>query len=268
MGRRRRLLLGALVVGVVVVQHWLHRAAVSQAPARDVSWVTSPEFEEAVRARDAALAARDEATRVVAALNREALAAAVAAKRPAARAPSAPPAAAAAVLVGVASQFAEIAGLKLASIPVAKGGTKPATPPDRRGDDARARATAACFGNATRPPGGRRRRALGRPSLRMYAARPSTRNIRAVTMVREPLGRVVSAWHYRCHNPNWDCFHVPGATQWSERKRADERNRHDATLHVWAASTLCGELRNADLLDLPGCGAAAAARARAYCADA
>ena len=57
----------------------------------------------------------------------------------------------------------------------------------------------------------------------MYAARPSTRNIRAVTMVREPLGRVVSAWHYRCHNPNWDCFHVPGATQWSERKRADEQ---------------------------------------------
>ena len=56
-----------------------------------------------MRARDAALAARDEATRVVAALNREALAAAVAAKRPAARAPSAPPAAAAAVLVGVAS---------------------------------------------------------------------------------------------------------------------------------------------------------------------
>ena len=227
------------------------------------------------------------------------------------------------------------------------------------------------------------------PSLRMYAARPSTRKIRAVTMVREPLGRVVSAWHYRCHNPNWDCFHVPGATQWSERKRADESwhlkppnathagyasfaefldmphyqnvqvrmlgkdrfpydaapvvaddvfaaidvatrtfavvgvfelfdhsvallgrlagvplvpadfervraqhspqygafaaalaaddglarrafdaNRHDATLHVWAASTLCGELRNADLLDLPGCGAAAAARARAYCADA
>ena len=223
----------------------------------------------------------------------------------------------------------------------------------------------------------------------MYAARPSTRKIRAVTMVREPLGRVVSAWHYRCHNPNWDCFHVPGATQWSERKRADEQwhlkppnathagyasfsdfldmphyqnvqvrmlgkdrfpydaapvvaddvfaaidvatrtfavvgvfelfdhsvallgrlagvplvaadfervraqhspqygafaaalaadddlarrafdaNRHDATLHVWAASTLCGELRNADLLDLPGCGAAAAARARAYCADA
>jgi hypothetical protein len=46
------------------------------------------------------------------------------------------------------------------------------------------------------------------------------------------------------------------------------RNRHDATLHVWAASTLCGELRSADLLDLPGCGAAAAARARAYCAGA
>ena len=41
--------------------------------------------------------------------------------------------------------------------------------------------------------------------------------------MREPLGRVVSAWHYRCHNPNWDCFHVPGATQWSERKRADEQ---------------------------------------------
>ena len=29
-------------------------------------------------------------------------------------------------------------------------------------------------------------------------------------MVREPLGRVVSAWHYRCHNPNWDCFHIDG----------------------------------------------------------
>ena len=38
-------------------------------------------------------------------------------------------------------------------------------------------------------------------------------------MVREPLSRVVSAWHYRCHNPNWDCFHVPGATQWGARKR-------------------------------------------------
>ena len=29
----------------------------------------------------------------------------------------------------------------------------------------------------------------------------------------------MSAWHYRCHNPNWDCFHIDGSVQWAERKR-------------------------------------------------
>jgi len=32
--------------------------------------------------------------------------------------------------------------------------------------------------------------------------------MRHVTIIREPVGRVISAWHYRCHNPNFDCYHV------------------------------------------------------------
>ena len=70
------------------------------------------------------------------------------------------------------------------------------------------------------------------------------------------------------HSPQYGAFAAALAADDDLARRAFDANRHDATLHVWAASTLCGELRNADLLDLPGCGAAAAARARAYCADA
>ena len=58
------------------------------------------------------------------------------------------------------------------------------------------------------------------PQLSLFfGARSPNRHLKAVTMVREPLGRVVSAWHYRCHNPNWDCFHIDGSVQWAERKR-------------------------------------------------
>ena len=58
------------------------------------------------------------------------------------------------------------------------------------------------------------------PQLSLFfGARSLNRHLKAVTMVREPLGRVVSAWHYRCHNPNWDCFHIDGSVQWAERKR-------------------------------------------------
>ena len=234
------------------------------------------------------------------------------------------------------------------------------------------------------------------PQLRLFAMRPATKRVRAVTMVREPVSRVVSAWHYRCHNPNFDCFHVPGATQWRDRKKdpdwylkapngttassssvgggdyvtfrefldlphyhniqtrmlakdrfpydvtpvsaddvfaaidvatstfavvgvfelfdhsvallaamagvpvaaadfervrathspqyaafsdalrrddglaraAFDANRHDATLHVWASSRLCAQLRHHGLLDLPGCALPVAGHARAYCDDA
>lgn len=26
--------------------------------------------------------------------------------------------------------------------------------------------------------------------------------------MRDPVTRFVSAWHYRCHHPNYDCFNV------------------------------------------------------------
>ena len=29
-----------------------------------------------------------------------------------------------------------------------------------------------------------------------------------VTIMRDPVTRFVSAWHYRCHHPNYDCFNV------------------------------------------------------------
>ena len=37
---------------------------------------------------------------------------------------------------------------------------------------------------------------------------PPTSPTRAVTMLRDPVARVVSAWFYRCHNPNRDCYNV------------------------------------------------------------
>jgi len=27
-----------------------------------------------------------------------------------------------------------------------------------------------------------------------------------LTVLRKSLSRVVSSWHYRCHNPNFDCY--------------------------------------------------------------
>jgi hypothetical protein len=32
----------------------------------------------------------------------------------------------------------------------------------------------------------------------------------SVTMLRDPVARVVSAWFYRCHSPNRDCYNVRG----------------------------------------------------------
>ncbi|KAJ1461677.1 hypothetical protein M885DRAFT_558114 [Pelagophyceae sp. CCMP2097] len=57
------------------------------------------------------------------------------------------------------------------------------------------------------------------PQLHLFAAKPALRKVRAVTMLRDPLSRVISAWHYRCHNPNFDCFHLPGTVQWKERRQ-------------------------------------------------
>jgi len=34
------------------------------------------------------------------------------------------------------------------------------------------------------------------------------RNLPSVTIFRNPVTRYVSGWHYRCHNPNSDCFDV------------------------------------------------------------
>lgn len=56
-------------------------------------------------------------------------------------------------------------------------------------------------------------------------------DVKGVTMVREPLSRVVSAWFYRCHNPNFDCYDVPGAAPWAVQvKRARGRVLDDAAL--------------------------------------
>lgn len=30
----------------------------------------------------------------------------------------------------------------------------------------------------------------------------------SVTIMRDPATRFISAWHYRCHNPNYDCFGI------------------------------------------------------------
>lgn len=57
------------------------------------------------------------------------------------------------------------------------------------------------------------------PQLRLYAAKPGFQSVRAVTMLRDPVSRVVSAWHYRCHSPNFDCYDVPGATKWALQAR-------------------------------------------------
>lgn len=57
------------------------------------------------------------------------------------------------------------------------------------------------------------------PQLRLYAAKPGFGDVKAVAMVRDPVSRVISAWHYRCHNPNFDCFRLPGAAQWGLQMR-------------------------------------------------
>lgn len=57
------------------------------------------------------------------------------------------------------------------------------------------------------------------PQLQLYAAKPGFRSVRAVTMLRDPVSRVVSAWHYRCHSPNFDCYDVPGAAKWALQAR-------------------------------------------------
>ena len=45
-----------------------------------------------------------------------------------------------------------------------------------------------------------------------------------------------------------------------------EKNGHDQTLHREASVRLCRQLRENDLLELPGCADPAAAKARAFCA--
>ena len=45
-----------------------------------------------------------------------------------------------------------------------------------------------------------------------------------------------------------------------------EKNVHDQTLHREASVRLCRQLRENDLLELPGCADPAAAKARAFCA--
>ena len=42
------------------------------------------------------------------------------------------------------------------------------------------------------------------PRLYKWLARP----LPSVTILRNPVTRFVSAWHYRCHHPNYDCFNV------------------------------------------------------------
>jgi len=83
------------------------------------------------------------------------------------------------------------------------------------------------------------------PQLALFfGIRSATRHLKAVTMVRGPVGRAISAWHYRCHNPNWDCFHIAGSVQWAERRRAKHDwyahppNRSDALPWVSFASFL------------------------------
>mmetsp|Transcript_17121 Transcript_17121/g.22207 ORF Transcript_17121/g.22207 Transcript_17121/m.22207 type:complete len:421 (+) Transcript_17121:67-1329(+) len=55
------------------------------------------------------------------------------------------------------------------------------------------------------------------PTLRNHITRYP--KIRAVTVLRDPRSRVVSAWFYRCHNANFDCFNVDGAIPWQIAKR-------------------------------------------------
>lgn len=57
------------------------------------------------------------------------------------------------------------------------------------------------------------------PQLGLYSQKLGFEEVKAVTMVRDPVSRVVSAWHYRCHNPNFDCFDVPGAAKWGAQIR-------------------------------------------------
>ena len=45
-----------------------------------------------------------------------------------------------------------------------------------------------------------------------------------------------------------------------------EKNVHDRTLHREASVRLCRQLRENDLLELPGCADPVAAKARAFCA--
>ena len=45
-----------------------------------------------------------------------------------------------------------------------------------------------------------------------------------------------------------------------------EKNVHDQTLHREASVRLCRQLRENDLLELPGCADPVAAKARAFCA--
>ena len=291
---RRLAALAGLAVAVIFVQSLLHRratAATPRPPDLSAAWVESPDFAAALAQRDAALRERDEAQRLAAAADRASLAA-MAKRLAAARASNASAAAAAArsapaggsrLLDGVASQWAEIAGLHDAGAPTAAARDARAAGVTRCFVAAAADAAAgggvgggaaaelwtasggakrlifvhlpkcggsaltaalrrfACAANGPASdccenPGFCQRakpkpRVCGAllnchghtPQLKLFRARPATRRVRAVAMVREPLGRAISAWHYRCHNPNWDCFDVPGATQWRSRKRANPR---------------------------------------------
>jgi hypothetical protein len=42
------------------------------------------------------------------------------------------------------------------------------------------------------------------PRIEKWLSKP----LPSVTILRDPRTRFVSAWHYRCHHPNYDCFGV------------------------------------------------------------
>lgn len=67
------------------------------------------------------------------------------------------------------------------------------------------------------------------------------------------------------HSESYGAFARALAEDEDLSRRAFDANVHDATLHVWATTTLCARLAAADLLDLPGCGLPFAGGARAYC---
>ena len=68
--------------------------------------------------------------------------------------------------------------------------------------------------------------------------------------------------------------HTPKYSEFTAALRGDaalaakvlEKNVHDQTLHREASVRLCRQLRENDLLELPGCADPVAAKARAFCA--